>query len=155
MNRTRREKCKRIWEKGEYCVGVMKGSSLEVLAMWGDDVKVPDCKKNEDMILFHTHPASSGSGCASDLPSTNDIFITLTTGYRKHMIFAKEGIYILEPVVKMTNTHAQLVNFLYEIDKKTEEEWCPMYQDPKQICDTINILLEGFIKCHFVSWDGR
>lgn len=47
-------------------------------------------------ILFHSHPSHSRFCQGVDFPSLSDIFITLHLDYPYHVIFVKEGTFLLQ-----------------------------------------------------------
>uniref|UniRef100_A0A6C0K508 Uncharacterized protein n=1 Tax=viral metagenome TaxID=1070528 RepID=A0A6C0K508_9ZZZZ len=153
------EICKKIWKmvgKHKHITGIMD-MNYNVLKVLDEDVRVPPCPydmNSQQKILFHTHPLSSSRDCASDFPSSNDILITLTKGYRQHLVITRKGVYVLIPVnPRLTIRQASLLNMLFEIEKNTEDAWCPKYHDPSQLCETMNKILEGFMTCSFYPFN--
>jgi hypothetical protein len=145
--------CEKLWKAGKHITGIMD-TSYKILEIWDDDVSVPLCD-NQKKILFHTHPSSSSKDCASDFPSSNDILITLTKGYCQHLVITYEGVYVLEPIdSKLTTKQASLLNMLYEIERNTDDAWCPRYYGPRQLCEMINKILDGYMMCQFISWSS-
>jgi hypothetical protein len=105
-------------------VTTWKIEKMYVLKSSANKTDLPIYKKGyPDKILFHSHPHFDRFCKTIDFPSLSDIFITLQLDYPYHIIFVKEGFFILEKTNKYLSQQ-ELTLLLYKINKTIRNKIC-------------------------------